>query len=89
MLDPNCVMGDFNNFCVRCKAGFYINTGNCLKASDQCRTFNANTGACDSCFEGFIIRNRDCVSSAVNVNEDFCELRSGFICTKCKDRYYL
>lgn len=36
-----------------------------------------------------MIRKRECVSSTVDVNEDFCELRSGTICTKCKDRYYL
>ncbi len=78
------------NFCRNCKPGFYINTGNCLKASSQCRTFNVNTGACDSCYEGFAIRNRDCVSpTTLDPNEDYCELRSGTICIKCKDRYYL
>ena len=49
-LDPNCIMGDFNNFCIRCKTGFYISAGNCLKASDQCKTFNINTGACETCY---------------------------------------
>jgi len=57
-LDSNCNIGDNYNFCLKCKTGYYINTGNCLKASDQCKTFNVNTGACETCYDGFIIQNR-------------------------------
>lgn len=90
VLDMNCQVGDMYNFCLKCKPGFYINTGNCLKANDQCKTFNLNTGACETCYDGFVVRNRDCVLlSGISNEDDLCELRSGSLCIKCKDRYYL
>ena len=84
-------MGDTFNFCIKCKTGYYINVGNCFKVSDQCKTFNANTGACETCYDGFVIQNRDCVSTLVpsTVVEDFCQLYSGTLCIKCKTGYYL
>lgn len=92
-LDPNCALGDTYNFCLKCKTAYYINYGNCLKASDQCKTFNINTGACETCYDGFTIKNRDCVSSTSTPTtpqpSDNCQLRSGTLCIKCNDRYYL
>lgn len=90
-MDPNCLIGDVFNFCITCKDRYFISSGACLKASDQCRTFNVNTGACETCYDGFSVQNNDCVEiSKINkVSDENCAFFSGILCIKCKDSFYL
>ncbi len=83
---------------------FYINSGNCLKANTQCKTFNVNTGSCETCYEGFAVVGRECLAGGSNINnnslpggsnmsttvvDDHCQLKSGMLCLKCHDGYFL
>lgn len=94
-MDPNCLLGDTYNYCIKCKTGYYIRTGYCFKANSLCKTFNVNTGACDSCYDGFSVQNKICVdlNSANNQPSEIadanCLTKSGSLCLKCKDRYFL
>jgi hypothetical protein len=95
-LDVNCLLGDTYNFCIKCKTGYYISTGYCFKANTLCKTFNIYTGSCESCYDGFGVQNKLCadLSSANNnsntiPSDDNCLSKSGTLCLKCKDRYFL
>ena len=68
-LDSNCLLGDTYNYCIKCKTGYYISTGYCFKANTLCKTFNLNTGACETCYDGFVVKNKLCVDlSSANSN---------------------
>jgi len=56
-----CIAHNANNVCTACAGGFYLDVNNvCQTANDLCKTSD-NTGACSSCYGGYIISGRNCV----------------------------
>ena len=45
--------------CTSCYSSFYLNknTSTCIKVDGNCKTYNNETGACLSCYDGYVIDN--------------------------------
>jgi hypothetical protein len=88
--DPNC--NTFNgNTCAKCSSGFFLNpSGKCQTVSPSCKTFDASSGACLSCFAGYEISNGSCLVSKTQTTLPNCnqiDLTNGK-CAKCSFGYY-
>ena len=60
--DPNCFSYE-NDTCVACAYRFYFNReGICTTVHPDCKTWENETGACTSCFDGFELRESKCLS---------------------------
>jgi len=62
-----CTTYNDNGSCALCGFRFYLSGGICLKVSDTCKSWNLNTGACNSCYDNFVIAGANCVPSLVQV----------------------
>lgn len=51
-IDNNCQKNDKLN-CLSCIKGFYLQNNKCFQASPLCKTYDANNGACTSCYYGY------------------------------------
>lgn len=53
--DGGCASWDWDNaLCLECSKNWVIDiNGICVKVSDQCRTYDPNTGFCTSCYKGY------------------------------------
>ncbi len=73
--------------CVQCNSRAYFQFGVCQPVSDQCQTFDQNTGACTSCFKGFdLLLNGICVKG-----DNQCMIRNVMtgLCSTCYLGYNL
>jgi hypothetical protein len=48
------------------------NTGKCRQISPLCKTFSPNTGACLTCFPGYIISGSACITSTASNSDANC-----------------
>jgi len=65
--DSGCGLWDWNNqVCLKCSDGWFFN-GNktCVAVSDQCKT-HADNGDCTVCYQGYDLKNGQCVFSDSN-----------------------
>ncbi len=62
-----CTTYNDNGSCTLCGFRFYLSGGICLKVSDTCKSWNLNTGACNSCYDNFVIAGTNCVPPLVQV----------------------
>jgi hypothetical protein len=86
----NCLVANLNNNCLQCQSGFYVSQGNCEKANPLCKTYDANSGHCTSCYDGYQLNSNSCnLLDQVVIQDSNCLLFSGALCLQCKDRYYL
>ena len=61
--DPNC-FAYVNGTCEECAHRFYFNKERiCTTVHPDCRSWDKLTGACTSCFDGFYLSGRNCLSS--------------------------
>lgn len=71
--DPNCKKFDpTKTVCLNCSARFYLGTdGKCKQVNPLCKTADMNTGACKSCYPGYVLQGTKCVlggASNMDVN---------------------
>lgn len=66
--DLGCGKWDWDNqVCLSCSKGFFFNVEKiCTPVSDQCTSFDSQTGLCTSCFKGYDVVNGTCTLSASN-----------------------
>lgn len=57
---------EFNgSTCVRCATRAYFNNGICSEVNVNCNTFDASTGVCLTCYNGYQLNNGQCIVSQV------------------------
>lgn len=49
-----------NGRCYECSRRFYMNNGQCLPVNDYCNDYDLNTGACTTCYQGFVLQQGAC-----------------------------
>jgi hypothetical protein len=68
--------------CQQCSQWWYFNASKvCVQVSDLCASYNATSGACLTCFQGFSLTNGVCaVSTAPGVSDVGCRVFNGSAC---------
>ena len=61
--DVNCQSYDTNNVCKQCSTRYYLDftISKCLSVSPLCKGFDAVSGKCTGCYEGYGLSNGQCV----------------------------
>ena len=54
-------MDQIRGVCLRCAFRYFNFNGICKVVSDQCSSWNQNTGACTSCYGGYRLSDFSCV----------------------------
>jgi len=85
-LNPTCASFSGNS-CQVCLNGYYLNSGICFLANPACLTYNQNTGACTTCYNGLSVLGNVCGSTA-GLNP-FCSTFDGAACSLCSSGYAL
>jgi hypothetical protein len=90
-IDVNCAQ--FNgSICVRCSNNYYLNSqGVCTQNNPLCRT-SSNTGACLSCYPGYVIQGLTCVistSQTSNADPNCKSTDANGACTGCYSSFFL
>lgn len=60
----NCTSYGANGLCSQCSYGFYLVSGYCNLVNPLCSTWDPNTGACTSCFQGYTLSGTTCTQSS-------------------------
>lgn len=88
--DPNCA--EFlQGICAKCSAGFFFkDDGMCGLVNSNCKTFDAVSGNCLTCYLGFSLSGGSCVagnssSSAIDPN---CAAFAAGACVRCSRNFY-
>jgi hypothetical protein len=88
-LDPNCYQ--FNGSqCVICSSRFYFGTnGICVLVNPQCQNYDNYTGACTSCYQGYIVSNGNCIIG--QIGDANCQNYNSITqtCSQCYNGYYI
>jgi len=92
--DPNCIKGDNNKgTCIQCSSNFYLTPeGKCKQANPLCKTFDPSTGACLTCYSGYVIQGIICIlggSTNIDVNCAQFSTTNSSLCVKCSNNYYI
>lgn len=75
--------------CVVCSQRFYKDSkGLCQPVSTLCNGYDSSTGACTSCYDGYILLEVICIANS-NPKDPNCANYSNGICNKCSRGYYL
>lgn len=73
--------------CLACSKGAFFRNGICTNADPLCKTFDPNSGACTSCYQGYILGAGTCVRAPdapdAGPSDPFCAKWNGNICTQC------
>lgn len=94
-LPYGCLQQSGNGYCTVCKPRFYNQNGVCCEVSNQCNTYDSYTGACLSCYQGYILSGGSCVLGGNNGGNNgqlpvgCAQVNSYGQCTVCSNRYYL
>jgi len=73
-----------NGVCLKCSSGSFFNgMGICESIDPLCKTSNALSGACTSCFSGYTVGGSKCVVSIESVRDPLCQEFNELICFKC------
>lgn len=78
------------NSCIQCSKAWYFSNGVCTPVSDQCRTWSNTTGACLTCYNGYLLNGRNCVvdNNPTSNNNPLCAIWDGPVCLQCAERCY-
>ncbi len=86
--DPYCALFQGTN-CLNCSSGYYVSqSGICTAPNPLCQTYDMNTGACLSCYQGYSLSGTTCIVTPP-LQIPFCNQVVGFSCVSCMDRYYV
>lgn len=90
--NPGCQAWDGNHNCLKCSVRWYPNAdGVCTPVSDNCRTWDEQTGACLSCYSGYVVDGAQCVrnpSPFVPAANSLCKTFENKVCIACADRAF-
>ena len=89
--DANCQkFASGSTTCVQCSSNFYLNTdGRCKQISPLCKTASQSTGACLSCYAGYVLQGTNCVVGGAATLDANCATFNNNICINCSSNYYL
>ncbi len=89
--DPNCQKFDQTlKICTQCASKFYLDsTSKCRQINPICKTANQNTGACTSCFQGYILSRDTCIIGGASNSDVNCQNFTNNICQQCYSGYFL
>ena len=89
--NPNPFCSTFNGpICLQCVPRSYNRSGTCTAVNTLCRTWSNTTGACQSCYNGYILQNGLCVIDNTYINNNpLCRSFNGSVCVACATRSYL
>jgi len=89
--DVNCQTFE-NGLCKKCYSGFFANSkGVCVQKNPLCKTSDDSTGACLTCFPGYIVSSEKCIPGISAINSDLnCKsVDQTNLCNSCYSGYYL
>lgn len=76
--------------CLECSSRFYKDKdGICQPVSSSCKTYNTDTGACTSCYDGFLLLEVVCIPDPRPQDHSNCNNFTDGICHKCSRGFYL
>lgn len=89
--DPNCQKWDSSKqVCTACSAKFYLDaSGKCRQANPLCKTFDSASGACLSCYPGYVISGVNCIVGGSSNSDVNCQSWNNNICQSCYKGYFL
>jgi hypothetical protein len=89
--DPNCQKWDSSKgVCTACSSRFYIDgSGKCKQVSPLCKTSDGNTGACLSCYPGYVLSGLTCSIGGAGNSDVNCQNFNNGVCQKCYSGYFL
>lgn len=89
--DPNCQkLDNAKAKCLQCANNFFLNTdGKCKQANPLCKTFDQTTGACLTCYSGYVVQGTICVLGGATTLDVNCAAFNNGVCVKCSNNYYL
>lgn len=88
--DPNCA-AFLQGICTKCSSGYFFqNNGMCGLVNPNCKTFDAVSGMCLTCYLGFSLSGGSCVqgnstNSAIDPN---CAAFAAGACMRCSKNFY-
>jgi hypothetical protein len=90
--DVGCKIWDWdNNKCLSCSTNWFVSAnGQCATVSDLCKSFDASTGQCLSCYEGYDLESGACVFSPSNTASPAdagCKTWAKGVCTACSSNW--
>lgn len=85
--DPLCAQWS-GIVCQKCATFAYFNNGVCTQVSPQCRTFDSNNGACQSCYNGYLLQAGQCVLDTSAPTDLLCAKWQGAVCQQCSATAY-
>lgn len=90
-LPYGCEQRASNGLCKACKYKFWNLNGYCQQVSDLCQNWDITTGACTSCYNGYILSSGSCVGggNGGQVPEGCSQQNANGQCIACYFRYYL
>ncbi len=75
--------------CLECSKRYYLDSkGICQPVSDSCNTYDKISGACTSCYDGFILLEIVCVKDKKSADPN-CANFTNNACHKCSRGFYL
>jgi len=89
--DPNCQKFDNSKTtCITCSSNFFLSAdGKCKQINPICKTADQNTGACLSCYPGYVLQGQTCSVGAAATLDVNCAQFNNNLCVKCSNNYYL
>lgn len=89
--DPNCQRFDqAKGVCTQCSSRFFLDTtGKCRQISPLCRTANPNTGACLTCYPGYVIAGATCTVGGASNSDVNCQNLTNGVCQRCYSGFFL
>lgn len=89
--DPNCQSYDSSNNCQQCATKYFLNTtvGSCQPVSPLCQTSNSLSGACLSCYQGYILQSGQCVIGTNSTTDVNCKTFNNGVCSQCYQGYFI
>lgn len=85
--DAGCATWDWESqCCLKCSVRYYFNSQRkCVPVSDSCQTYNESSGACTSCYSGYVLNGGEC-----QMGNSLCKCSdSNGACTECYQGYLL
>ena len=70
--------------CLRCRAGYYINDGNCIACDSNCITCDHEQG-CKKCSDGYYLDGTTCKTCPTGC----AKCTNAATCTQCNQGYYI
>ena len=75
--------------CIECSNRFYKDgSGICQPVSTACNNYDKATGACTSCYEGFLLIEVICIKDPKPKDPNCANVKNG-VCQKCSKGFYL